>query len=66
MRLNELCKESCFYNKGGMLLNMNCLDGMRLMEDNTVDLTVTSPPYDDLRKYKGYSFDFEILSNMGL
>lgn len=59
MKLNELCKESYFYNKGGMLLNMNCLDGMKLMDDNTVDLTVTSPPYDDLRKYKGYSFDFE-------
>lgn len=59
MRLDELCKESYFYNKGGMLLNMNCLDGMKLMYDNTVDLTVTSPPYDDLRKYNGYSFDFE-------
>ena len=59
MKLNELCKESYYYNKGGMLLNMNCLDGMKLMDDNTVDLTVTSPPYDDLRKYNGYSFDFE-------
>ena len=39
--------------------NMNCLDGMKLMNENSVDLTVTSPPYDDLRKYKGYSFDFE-------
>ena len=59
MKLNELCKDSYYHNKYGMLLNMNCLDGMRLMDDNTVDLTVTSPPYDDLRKYKGYSFDFE-------
>ena len=25
----------------------------------SVDLTVTSPPYDNLRNYKGYSFDFE-------
>lgn len=38
---------------------MNCLDGMRLLPDNYIDLTVTSPPYDDLRKYNGYSFDFE-------
>ena len=38
---------------------MNCLDGMKLLPDNYVDLTVTSPPYDDLRTYKGYSFDFE-------
>ena len=32
---------------------------MKMIEDNTIDLTVTSPPYDDLRKYKGFSFDFE-------
>ena len=38
---------------------MNCLDGMKLLPDNYVDLTVTSPPYDDLRTYNGYSFDFE-------
>lgn len=25
----------------------------------SVNLTVTSPPYDNLRKYNGYSFDFE-------
>ena len=37
MKLSELCKESYFYNKSGMLLNMNCLDGMKLMDDNTVD-----------------------------
>lgn len=32
---------------------------MRKMPDNFIDLTVTSPPYDNLREYKGYSFDFE-------
>lgn len=39
--------------------NMNCLDGMKLLPDNYIDLTVTSPPYDNLRNYNGYSFDFE-------
>lgn len=29
------------------------------MLDNFVDLTITSPPYDDLRDYKGYSFNFD-------
>lgn len=28
------------------------------MGDGVVDLTVTSPPYDDLRDYHGYRFDF--------
>lgn len=32
---------------------------MRKMNAESVDLTVTSPPYDDLRAYEGYSFDFE-------
>jgi len=33
------------------------------MEDNFIDLTLTSPPYDDLREYNGYSFDFEAIAN---
>ena len=37
----------------------NCLDTMARMPDNFVDLVVTSPPYDNLRDYKGYDFDFE-------
>ncbi len=41
------------------IYNENCLDTMVRMPDNFVDLTVTSPPYDDLRTYMGYSFDFE-------
>ena len=27
--------------------------------DDSIDLTVTSPPYDNLRTYKGFTFDFE-------
>lgn len=38
---------------------MDCLEGMKSMENDSIDLTVTSPPYDNLRKYNGYSFDFE-------
>ena len=38
---------------------INCLDLMSKFEDNFVDLTVTSPPYDDMRNYEGYSFEFE-------
>ncbi len=28
----------------------------------SIDLVVTSPPYDDLRDYNGYSFDFETIA----
>ena len=38
---------------------MDCLQGLKLLEDKSIDLVVTSPPYDGLRTYNGYSFDFE-------
>jgi site-specific DNA-methyltransferase (adenine-specific) len=41
------------------IYNENCLETMAKMPDNFIDLTVTSPPYDDLRTYNGYCFDFE-------
>lgn len=34
-----------------MVYNENCLDTMARMSDNFIDLTVTSPPYDNLRTY---------------
>ena len=37
----------------------DCVEFMSRMDEGVVDLTVTSPPYDNLRDYKGYSFDFE-------
>ena len=36
-----------------------CVEFMNNMEAEVIDLTVTSPPYDDLRDYNGYTFDFE-------
>jgi len=41
------------------IYNENCLDTMARMPDGVIDLTVTSPPYDNLRTYNGYEFDFE-------
>lgn len=31
----------------------DCLERMKELSDNTIDLTVTSPPYDNLRTYNG-------------
>lgn len=45
--------------KTNKIYNENCLDTMARMPAGFIDLTVTSPPYDNLRDYKGYSFDFE-------
>ncbi|MCQ2350521.1 MAG: site-specific DNA-methyltransferase [Paludibacteraceae bacterium] len=41
------------------IYNIDCLDGMHKMPDNCVDLVVTSPPYDNLRDYNGFCFDFQ-------
>ena len=35
------------------IYNMDCVQGMKLLDDCSVDLTVTSPPYDNLRTYNG-------------
>ena len=42
--------------------NESNLETMAKMPGNFVDLTITSPPYDDLRTYNGYSFDFESIA----
>jgi site-specific DNA-methyltransferase (adenine-specific) len=42
--------------------NENCLDTMARIKEPIIDLVVTSPPYDNLRDYKGYSFDFESIA----
>lgn len=35
----------------------DCVKFMKKISDNFFDLTVTSPPYDNLRNYNGYDFD---------
>lgn len=42
--------------------NMDCVEGMRMLPDNSIDLTVTSPPYDNLRTYNGFAWDFEAVA----
>ena len=48
--------------KVNKIYNENCLETMARMQDKFIDLTVTSPPYDNLRDYNGYSFDFESIA----
>jgi len=40
----------------------DCVEVMKSWPDECIDLTVTSPPYDNLRDYKGYTFDFETIA----
>ena len=48
-----LSKQDDFVNN---ILNYDSKDGLKLIPNNTVDLTVTSPPYDNLRDYNKFSF----------
>lgn len=40
----------------------DCVSFMQNLSDNLIDLTVTSPPYDNLRHYRGYTFDFPAIA----
>ena len=37
----------------------DCLQVMKGIPDKSIDMVLTSPPYDNLRDYKGYTFNFE-------
>ena len=41
------------------IIHGDCLEVMKTLEDNSIDMVLTSPPYDNLRDYDGYTFDFE-------
>jgi site-specific DNA-methyltransferase (adenine-specific) len=41
--------------------NESNLETLKRIPDNTIQLTVTSPPYDNLRMYKGFTMDWHTL-----
>lgn len=41
------------------IMEGNCIEVMKHFDVNSIDLTITSPPYDNLRNYKGYTFPFK-------
>ncbi len=45
--------------RAGKLMAGDCVERMRKLADASAQLVVTSPPYDELRDYNGYSFPFE-------
>ena len=45
-----------FINK---VICSDCLEVMKDIPDKSIDMVLTSPPYDNLRDYKGYTFNFE-------
>lgn len=56
--MDELTREQ----KGPEVDYIKCcdnVDGLRSLPDECIDLTLTSPPYGQLRKYNGFTWDFE-------
>jgi DNA modification methylase len=47
-----MIKENTIYNE-------NCLNTLSNISNEAIDMVLTSPPYDSIRNYNGYSFDFE-------
>ena len=45
--------------KVNSIYHENCIETLHRMPDEFVDMTITSPPYDDLRDYNGYHFPVE-------
>ena len=50
------------------IYNIDCVEGMKMLPDNCIDLTVTSPPYDNLRRYNGNinQWNFNKFKNIAL
>ena len=40
----------------GKIINGLCQNELVNFPNNYIDLTITSPPYDDIRNYNGYTF----------
>ncbi len=40
--------------KFGTIYPENCIETLQRMDDDLLDMTITSPPYDDLREYNGF------------
>lgn len=47
--------------KTNIIYHSNCVEQMKQFPEESIDLIVTSPPYDNLRNYKGYKFDYKAI-----
>lgn len=48
----------------GIIHHENCIETLSRMPDARIDMTITSPPYDDLRDYNGYHFPVEEIARL--
>lgn len=61
-RVKEVVQEDSHYDNSDFInkiINDNAVNAISKIKPNSIDLVVTSPPYDKIRDYNGYIFDFE-------
>ena len=51
-----------YETENGKLYQCDNVEYLKSIDNDSFDMTVTSPPYDNLRDYKGYSWNFEELA----
>ena len=56
MKQQVFSKKNKTYNIDNIFCE-DCVEGMKKIESNSIDLVVTSPPYDGIRKYNGFKLD---------
>lgn len=39
------------------IVAIDCIEGMKQLPSESIDFIITSPPYDNVRKYNGFSYD---------
>lgn len=60
MNWNGLELPEAYYQDDAVVIyNADCRDILHQIPDKSIDLVLTSPPYDDLRRYGGHGFDYK-------
>lgn len=45
------------------IINADCAEALKEIPNESIDMVLTSPPYDELRDYNGFIFDFKTIAN---
>lgn len=62
MIIDKLHNDAYYYNEYGILFHGDCVYWMSKLPDNSIDLVVTSPPYDFIRDYQKSKWKIDLHS----
>ena len=66
LKSQVLAEHEFYRNKHGKLYHGDCLKLLKLLPDESIDIVVTSPPYDELRDYEGYKWNLSIFKDVAV